>query len=115
MGRIHLKSQLSEKQIESDISQFFSWYSYDKPIRLYDINEQKTGADKLHKSIVYGSIYMQFKVSQGLSFSVLKNKKLSDAQKIIKFRSDNCITDDPILYFRLREKAKNAKDFQYNI
>ncbi|MFS8054246.1 hypothetical protein QD357_15545 [Rhizobium sp. BR 317] len=42
-----LKSQLSEKQIEADVSFYLGWCSNEMPFRLLDIDEQETGADKL--------------------------------------------------------------------
>ena len=62
---------------------------------------------------------MQCKVSQGLKpiseISASNRKNRSQLEDIREFRNDNELSDNPILYFKLRQKAKNAEDFQHNI
>ncbi|MCF1464602.1 hypothetical protein FS827_25295 [Agrobacterium vitis] len=112
-----LKSQLSEKQIEADVSFYLGWCSNDMPFRLLDIDEQETGADKL--STVTVPIYIQFKKSQGLQPlppQQLKRRVVEDKmQSVRRFRRDNMLSDDPTLFFGLRAMAEHASDFQHNI
>lgn len=113
-----LVSELSESQIESDVSNYLGYITpfWSKRYRLKAVSEQQTGADKLFDRFV--PIYLQFKVSEGLSplsksFSLLSPNR--GLQKIRTFRKENNINSDPILYFKLRRKAKGASDFQHNI
>lgn len=114
----NLKSNLSEKQIEADIATYFGWISKGTPFRLLDVNEQLTGADKKYYNMGF-SFYMQFKVSKGLNpISIIpasNRKGRSPLEDIREFRDEKGLGDDPTLYFKLREKAKNAVDFQHNI
>lgn len=124
-----IKSNLSEKQIESDVSNFLGLFSSKVSQRgiqhrLLDTNEQLTGADKEYRGINGVLIYIQFKKSEGLqSLSSVPlpendNKNptsLTPLQKIRKFRDDNKLGDDPTLYFQLRSKSKTATDFQHNV
>lgn len=112
-----IDSQLSENQIESDISSYLGYITpiWSRRFRLISVDEQTTGADKLFNRFL--PIYLQFKVSHGLDpkASILRqylNKPLSN---IIKYRKTNNLSGDPILYFELRKKAKTASDFQHNI
>lgn len=114
---IHIESQLSEGQIESDIASYLGYVTplWSKRYRLIKVDEQLTGADKLFNRFV--PIYMQFKVSQGLNpegsiRQWLQNKPLS---KIINYRKPNNLSGNPILYFQLRKQAKHAVDLQHNI
>src|SRR6187397_1695143 len=112
MSRFKLDSELSEKQIEADVSNYFGWISPNHrklPYRLLDINEQQTGADKQFDCVI--PIYMQFKVSDGLTkisdYKIIRKiSGSSSLQRIRKFRYDEDLYDNPTLYFKLREKAK---------
>ncbi|WP_314186144.1 hypothetical protein [Aggregatibacter kilianii] len=119
MTKYQIKSNLSEKQIEADVASYFGWCSESTPFRLLDTDELKTGADKEYKSICGGLIYIQFKKSEGLravSEIQLSNRiNRSKLEDIRKFRYDNRLDDNPTLYFKLRDKAKTASDFQHNI
>jgi hypothetical protein len=114
------KSNLSEKQIETDIAEYFGWISFNKPFRLLDVNEQSTGADKrfVDKSGFYNrgfTFYMQFKVSEGLNPIHTHQTSNYKLDHIRSFRANNKLDDNPALYFQLREKAKNAHDYQHNV
>ncbi|MDJ1483488.1 hypothetical protein QNI16_23520 [Cytophagaceae bacterium YF14B1] len=134
MKAFKIKSALSEKQIEADVTTYFGWISpinQRYPFRLLDINESITGADKLYDYVI--PIYLQFKVSHGLkplSFRIpieIGLSKISSLNKIFgldkiiglnkirAFRRKNELYDNPTLYFQLRERAATAEDFQHNI
>lgn len=119
MTKYQIKSNLSERQIEADVASYFGWCSKDMPFRLLDTDELKTGADKEYKSIWGCLIYIQFKKSEGLksvSEIQLSNRKdRSKLQDIREFRYQHGLDDNPTLYFKLRDKAKTASDFQHNI
>lgn len=115
-----LKSNLSEKQIEADVSSFLGWctpHDEDSPFRLLDVDEQRTGADKLFDRGM--AIYIQFKKSSGLkptsAIHVSNRKNKSPLEDVRHFRAVNGLEDDPTLYFQLRAKAKNAHDLQHNV
>lgn len=112
-----IKSELSENQIESDISSYLGYITpiWSKRYRLISVDEQITGADKLFNRFL--PIYLQFKVSHGLNPKGTILYRFIDAPlaKIILYRKDNNLQTDPILYFELRKKANNALDFQHNI
>lgn len=118
--KFHIKSELSEKQVEADVATYFGWMSPPSnlmPFRLIDVNEQLTGADKRIDLII--PMYLQFKVSHGLTaidtkfnLNYLSNKP---HQRIRKFRKEKELNDNPTLFFKLREMAVNATDFQHNI
>lgn len=116
--RIFIKSNISETQMEADISNYFGRVSSDTPLRLWDVDEQLTGADKAFYDQAY-AIFMQFKVADGLKSisevprSTRKNK--GKAEQIRDFRYDNNLNDNPSLVFELRAQAKTAIDFQHNI
>lgn len=118
MSQYKLKSNLSEKQMESDLSGFFAWVSRDTPFRLLDIDEQLTGADKKFYDSGF-AFFMQFKVSQGLkpinkvASSIRKNR--SPLEDVREFRERHGLYDDPTLYFELRRMATRASDFQHNV
>src|SRR5687768_14141047 len=107
-----LSSNLSENQIESDIASFLGYVTpfWSSRFRLISIDEQATGADKLFDRFI--PIYLQFKVSEGLkSVAPPEFPKLNvPLQRIRKFRFDNALKGNPILYFKLRDKAKTATD-----
>lgn len=119
MTKYQIKSNLSEKQIEADVASYFGWCSESTPFRLLDTDELKTGADKEYKSIYGGLIYIQFKKSEGLravsEIQLSNRKNRSKLEDIREFRYDNGLDDNPTLYFKLRDKAKTASDFQHNI
>lgn len=112
-----IESQLSENQIESDVSSYLGYITpiWSSRFRLVSVDEQLTGADKLFNKFV--PIYLQFKVSQGLDTNVsiiqrFRNKPLAN---IISYRRENNLSCNPILYFPLRRVAKTAEDYQHNI
>lgn len=112
-----IDSQLSENQIESDVSSYLGFITpiWSKRFRLISVDEQLTGSDKLFNRFV--PIYMQFKVSHGLNpngsiISRYLNKPLTN---IIDYRNQNNLSGNPILYFQLRRQAKTASDLQHNI
>jgi hypothetical protein len=112
-----IDSQLSENQIESDVSSYLGFITpiWAKRFRLISVDEQLTGADKLFNRFV--PIYLQFKVSHGLNpnstiISRFRNKPLAN---IIGYRNKNNLSGNPILYFQLRRQAKTATNFQHNI
>ncbi|MGG7469761.1 hypothetical protein ACVVIH_03505 [Chryseobacterium arthrosphaerae] len=116
--KLYKDSDLSEDQIESDVASYLGFITpfWSKRFRLKSVDEQLTGADKLFDRFI--PLYLQFKVSQGLKpLSVSFNLKSPDRplQRIRTFRRSNNITADPTLYFRLRDKARTAIDFQHNI
>lgn len=114
-----IKSELSERQIESDLITYLRCISNpDAPFRFIDINEKLKGADKRIDLII--PLYLQFKVSHGLkklnnNFSIYSIRP-SPLQKIRLFRMKNQLLDNPTLYFQLKEKEKHDdEDFQHNI
>jgi len=118
MSTYKIKSNLSEVQIESDVSSFFGWISKATPFRLLDVNEQLTGADKKFYDSGF-AFFMQFKVSEGLkpidevpSSTKSNRSKLEDVRE---FRKARGLEDNPSLYFELRRKAKTASDLQHNV
>lgn len=118
MSEYILKGNLSEKQIESDVSGFFGWISKGTPFRLLDVDEQLTGSDKKFYDSGF-AFFMQFKVSTGL-LSVDKlppstRSNRSPLECIREFRKEYGLQDDPSLYFGLRALAKNAHNYQHNI
>jgi hypothetical protein len=115
MKRFRLDSDLSEKQIEADVATYFGWITPDghMPFRLLDIDEQITGADKKFDWVI--PIFMQFKVAEGLSPLSQFDIRFSPQRKIQRFRQNNNLFHNPTLYFKLREMAKNATEYQHNI
>jgi len=118
MSRYEIRGNLSEKQIESDVSGFFGWMSNGSPYRLLDIDEQLTGADKKFFDSGF-AFFMQFKVSKGLEpaskITPSSRRNRSPLESVREFRQRHDLEDDPTLYFGLRAMAKNATDFQHNI
>ncbi|MEM8325039.1 hypothetical protein Q4S25_17375, partial [Morganella morganii] len=116
-----IESNLSEKQIEADVATFFGMCTIAtksvKAFRLLDIDEQKTGADKLFDCAT--PIYMQFKKSRGLrsvhEVSISSRKNRSKLEDIRNFRDINNLEQNPSLYFKLHKKAKTANELQHNI
>lgn len=112
-----INSQLSENQIESDVSSYLGFITpiWAKRFRLVCVDEQLTGADKLFNRFV--PIYMQFKVSHGLNpnSSIIERFRNKPLTNIINYRNKNNLSGNPILYFQLRRQAKTATDFQHNI
>ncbi|MFB2700272.1 hypothetical protein [Aeromonas veronii] len=118
--KYYIKGNLSEKQIEADVASFFGWCTPPEersPFRLLDIDEQRTGADKLYDRAT--AIYMQFKKSNGLkSTKIVKpstRKGRSRLEDIREFRDRHELDQDPTLFFQLRAKAKTALDLQHNV
>ena len=120
-----IKSNLTEKQIEADVAQYISWrrpFGEQAPLRLIDVNEAKTGADKLinipdTNSTKAIAIYMQFKKSTGLKSldDIPSAKKPSKLELIRKYRKDKELNDSPTLFFELRKKTANQADFHHNV
>lgn len=120
LPKYRIKGNLSEKQIETDVASFFGWCTppdAHSPFRLLDIDEQRTGADKLYDSAT--AIYMQFKKSSGLkSTNAVKpsmRKGRSPLEDIREFREKHDLERDPTLFFQLHAKAKTADDLQHNV
>jgi hypothetical protein len=114
-----IKSELYEDQVEADIASYLGLITplWSKRLRLIRLDEQETGADKLFDRFM--PMYLQFKVSHGLK-PLNKNFQASKPdrplQKIRIFRRDKKLLSNPlILYFKLRNIAKGAEDFQHNI
>jgi hypothetical protein len=113
-----IESELSESQIEADVASYLGYVTpfWSNRFQLLAVDEQLSGADKLFKRFV--PIYLQFKVSHGLKplkFGFNLTSPNRTLQKIRKFRRENSLGDNPTLYFKLRDLAKNANDFQHNI
>lgn len=112
-----IDSELSENQVEADVASYLGYITpiWSKRFRLISVDEQSTGADKLFNRFV--PIFMQFKVSEGLNpkASILTQFLNKPLAKIIKYRKNNGLKGDPILYFELRKKAKTVTDYQHNI
>ncbi|TSJ46642.1 hypothetical protein [Fluviicola chungangensis] len=113
-----IQSELSEDQIEADVASYLGYITpfWSRRFQLNAVDEQLTGADKLFKN--FKPIYLQFKVSEGLKnlprgFQLLSPNR--DLQSIRVFRRREELSRNPTLYFRLRNKAKTANDFQHNI
>lgn len=117
MMSFKIDSQISENQIESDVSSYLGYITpfWSKRFRLISVDEQATGADKLFNR--FQPIYLQFKVSQGLDSKafIVSNFLNKPLPNIISYRKKNRLPGDPILYFELRRKAATANDFQHNI
>lgn len=116
--KLYRDSELSEDQVEADVSSYLGYVTplWARRFRLLSVDEQVTGADRLLNRFV--PIYLQFKVSEGLkplSFNFSLSSPNRPLQKIRDFRRSNGINADPTLYFRLRNIAKTATDFQHNI
>jgi hypothetical protein len=112
-----LPSDLSEAQVEADVASYLGECTpfWSRRFRIKAVNEQITGADKYFDRFV--PIYMQFKVSNGLKpvQKINFNLKQTPNQKIRNYRRANNLDGDPILCFKLRDKAVTASDFQHNI
>lgn len=107
-----------EKQIELDVSNYLGLLSTpDRHFRIISENETLTGSDARFDCAI--PMYLQFKVSHGLKsiedVKPSKRKNRSPLEDIRIYRSEKGLLDNPTLYFGLRVKAKNAKDFQHNI
>lgn len=113
-----LHSELSEDQIEADVAGYLGQITplWSERFQLKAVDEQLTGSDKLFDRFV--PIYLQFKVSQGLrplKSNLIPTHPFRPLQQIRRFRCTNKINTDPVLYFRLRDMARTANDFQHNI
>lgn len=118
MSKYQIKTDLSEKQIEADVAQFFGWISKGVPFRLLDVDERITGADKQFYDRGF-AFFLQYKVSKGLEpisrVPVSNRKNQSRLEDVRLFRDQSNLADDPTLYFQLHRLAKNATDYQHNI
>jgi hypothetical protein len=108
-----LRSQISENQIEADIASYLGYITpiWARRYRLLSVDEQTTGADKLFDRFL--PIYMQFKVSQGLQppKPIFTRPAESSLAKIIRYRRQNDLSGDPILYFQLRRLS--FRDYEH--
>ena len=116
--KLYRDSDLSEAQVEADVASYLGYITpfWSPRFQLKSVNEQLTGADKLFDRFI--PLYLQFKVSEGLKplgFNFTLSSPNLPLQSIRNFRRQNSINTDPTLYFRLREKAPTASDFQHNI
>lgn len=117
-------SDLSEKQIEADVASFFGYMSpfFGKRLRLIDVNEQLTGADKATytKGRVY---YFQFKKPIGLlsatsmKIPLMPRKNESKLMKIRRFRELHALGDFPhSICFPLHgDKTTPINELQHNV
>lgn len=114
-----IKSKLSEKQMEKDFSNYLGYISAlsGRQFRLIDVNEQETGSDGLlNIGNAILPMYIQFKVSEGIEIAErIVPDRYSVIKRIHDFRTSEGLNDDPILYFKLRDLAKNADDYQHNV
>jgi hypothetical protein len=112
-----IEGTLSEKQVEADVAAYLGWCSTGLPLRLLDVDEQLTGADKC-LNIAF-PLFINFKKSTGLTplqKEILKPRANQSAlQGIRTFRYKNRLGDNPTLFFKLRAKSTTAVDFQHNI
>lgn len=114
-----IDSELSEKQIEADVAEYFGFRSrFLGEYRLLDTDETVTGADKRldWEGVSY---FLQFKKSVGLKRAggpVPRRKNESQKQVVRRFRHDNQLDDDPhSLCFELREPSQKSTSLQHNI
>lgn len=119
VDKIVIESDLSEKQIELDISNYLGSFRYatGSRLRLLESLEAENGADAL---IGWRGrlLYFQFKKPKGLS--PLKEKapiSPMPARSIRKYRFDNNLQQEPYsIYFQLRALAKKkATILQHNL
>lgn len=119
-----IPSDLSEKQIEADVSGYFGYMSplFGRRLRLLDINEQMTGADKYHYR--HGvSYFFQFKKPIGLKSSsdlrlpTVKRKNESKLMEIRRFRVVNKLDQSPYsICFPLHGDATTpVNELQHNV
>ncbi|WAR46289.1 hypothetical protein [Methylomonas rapida] len=119
-----IASDLTEKQIEADVSAYFGRLSpfFGQSLRLLDINEQLTGADKLHKTKGI-AFYFQFKAPIGLKsvaaqkLPVAPRKNESKLMGIRRFRHTQGLLDSPYsICFNLHDNKPSAlNQLQHNV
>jgi hypothetical protein len=119
-----LISELSEKQIEADVASFFGYMTpiFGKRLKLIDVNEQLTGADKadLTKGRAY---FFQFKKPIGLQSTaklpipLVPRKNESKLMNVRRFRQHHLLGDFPYsLSFALHgEKTTPVNELQHNV
>lgn len=119
-----LESNLAEKQIEADVATYFGRLSpfFGKSLRVLNVNEQITGADKQHKTkgIAY---YFQFKAPIGLrsaaslKIPVKPRKNESKLMDIRRFRNLNGLLDEPYsVCFALHDNEPTTPNLlQHNV
>lgn len=119
-----IPSDLSEKQVEADIAGYFGYMSplFGRRLRLLDVNEQLTGADKKHyrHGVAY---FFQFKKPIGLkSTSALrlpsvKRKNESKLMEIRRFRDAHGLDQSPYtICFPLHgDAATPINELQHNV
>jgi hypothetical protein len=116
-GRVILRSQISERIVETSIARYFGWVTPEEnaaPFDLVPANEAMTGADHQFQSGIL--LYLQYKKANGLTPGHAKLTGAGPATRIRHFRQVQGLSDTPhSLYFPLRKKAKTAIDFQHNI
>lgn len=114
-----LQSNLSERQVEADVASYLGHISsYFGEFRLLDVNEQRTGADRtLNWSGV--AYFFQFKKPWGLPELTTTPKVRSNEglfQRARRYRFELGLDQTPhSICFALREKAKNATEYQHNV
>ncbi|MHB8250414.1 hypothetical protein [Acidithiobacillus sp.] len=119
-----IPSDLAEKQIEADVASYFGYMSplFGKRLRLLDVNEQITGADKKYyrNGVAY---YFQFKKPIGLrstddlKLPVAKRKNESKMMEIRRFRHSNKLDQAPYsICFPLHGDASTPNNqLQHNV
>jgi len=116
-----IKCQMSENQIESDVSRYFGFLNafLGTTRRLMAGNETKTGSDKTisHRGKIF---YVQYKSPTGLqsvhSVPLTKSKDTDDLQAVRRFRHENKLRDEPYsLCFPLRKPSKPSNPLQHNV
>lgn len=116
--RVILKSDLSEKQIEQDVANYFGHISrFFGEFRLLDTDEQLTGADKRFnwQGVAY---FIQFKKPTGLSEAtrVTRAKPKQPARKIRQFRFTEKLDQSPhSVYFGLQPPPNENTELQHNV
>lgn len=124
MTNYQLESNLTENQIEADVATYFGRLSpfFGQSLRLLNINEQATGADKLHKTrgIAY---YFQFKAPIGLKSAaslklpITARKNESKLMGIRRFRHSERLEESPYsICFGLHDnKPPTVNQLQHNV
>lgn len=119
-----IPSGFLEKQIEADVAGYFGYMSplFGKRLRLLDVNEQVTGADKKHyrNGVAY---FFQFKKPIGLKSTsdlklpIGKRKNESKLMEIRRFRDANSLDQTPYsICFPLHgDAATPVNELQHNV
>jgi len=113
-----IASEMSEKQIEADVSNFFGHYSsHFGSFRLLDVDEQLTGADKQMnwRTVAY---FFQFKRPIGLTplTTVPRKQSKQPLMRVRVFRHQNLLDQHPYsVCFELRDRRDSGTPFQHNV